>query len=43
MEWISRKRGAEAGVKFAEDYYFLDEFHHLPGLQTYLRANVQTK
>jgi LmbE family N-acetylglucosaminyl deacetylase len=41
MEWISRKRGTEAGVPYAEDYYFLDEFHHLPGLQDYLKANVR--
>ncbi|HZO54195.1 MAG TPA: PIG-L deacetylase family protein [Bryobacteraceae bacterium] len=43
MEWISRKRGAEAGVRYAEDYYFLDEFQHLPGLKAYLGANIRTK
>ena len=26
MEWISRERGKQAGVPYAEDYYFLDEF-----------------
>jgi LmbE family N-acetylglucosaminyl deacetylase len=41
MEWISRKRGEQAGVPYAEDYYFLDEFHHLPGLKDYLRNQVQ--
>jgi hypothetical protein len=41
MEWISRKRGGEAGVRYAEDYYFLDEFDHLPGLKDYLRNQVQ--
>jgi len=40
MNWISRKRGAEAGVRYAEDYYFLDEFDALPGLKAYLRDNV---
>jgi LmbE family N-acetylglucosaminyl deacetylase len=41
MEWISRKRGEQAGVKYAEDYYFLDEFDHLPGLKDYLKKSVQ--
>jgi LmbE family N-acetylglucosaminyl deacetylase len=41
MEWISRKRGEQAGVRYAEDYYFMDEFDHLPGLKDYLRNNVQ--
>ena len=40
MEWISRERGKQAGVKYAEDYYFLDEFDHLPGLKDYLRSNI---
>ncbi|HYM11596.1 MAG TPA: PIG-L family deacetylase [Bryobacterales bacterium] len=40
MEWISRQRGALAGVKYAEDYYFLDEFDYLPGLKDYLRQNL---
>jgi LmbE family N-acetylglucosaminyl deacetylase len=31
MDWISRQRGAQAGVRYAEDYYFLDEFDYLPG------------
>lgn len=43
MEWISRKRGSESGVKYAEDYYFLDEFHHLPGLQKHLREHVEKR
>jgi hypothetical protein len=42
MEWISRERGKPAGVRYAEDYYFLDEFSHLPGLREYLRRTVQT-
>jgi LmbE family N-acetylglucosaminyl deacetylase len=40
MEWISRQRGKQAGVRYAEDYYFLDEFYHLPGLKEYLAKNV---
>jgi LmbE family N-acetylglucosaminyl deacetylase len=40
MEWISRERGKQAGVRYAEDYYFLDEFDHLPGLKEYLRTNI---
>jgi LmbE family N-acetylglucosaminyl deacetylase len=43
MEWISRQRGKQAGVRYAEDYYFLDEFDHLPGLKEYLRSNIQKK
>ena len=40
MNWISRKRGAEAGVKYAEVFWFRDEFDYLPGLADYLKANV---
>lgn len=43
MDWISRKRGAEAGVKYAEDYYFTDEFDYLPGLKEYVGRNVVKK
>jgi len=41
MEWISRVRGKEAGVKYAEDYYFMDESDYLPGLKDYLKKNVE--
>jgi LmbE family N-acetylglucosaminyl deacetylase len=41
MEWISRQRGKQAGVKYAEDYYFVDEFDYVPGLKEYLQKNVQ--
>jgi LmbE family N-acetylglucosaminyl deacetylase len=40
MEWISRVRGKENGVEYAEVYWFRDEFDHLPGLRGYLRANA---
>ena len=41
MDWISRERGGQAGTKYAEDYYFLNEFDHLPGLKEYLGKNIQ--
>jgi LmbE family N-acetylglucosaminyl deacetylase len=40
MDWISRKRGAENGVRYAEVYWFRDEFDHLPGLGEYIRRNA---
>lgn len=43
MDWISRKRGAENGMKYAEVYWFRDEFDYLPGLSEYLKMNVVTK
>jgi LmbE family N-acetylglucosaminyl deacetylase len=41
MEWISRQFGKQAGVRYAEDYYFMGEFDHLPGLKDYLQKNIQ--
>ncbi len=38
MEWISRKRGRENGLTFAEVYWFVDEFDHLPGLKSYIES-----
>jgi LmbE family N-acetylglucosaminyl deacetylase len=43
MEWISREKGKEAGVNYAEDYYFMDEFDSLPGLKEYLKSNVEKR
>ena len=43
MNWISRRWGAEAGVKFGEDYYYMDEFYHLPGLKKLLAETVEEK
>ena len=43
MDWISRKRGTENGVRYAEVYWYTDEFDHLPGLQNYLQKNVVKK
>ena len=43
MDWISRKFGREAGVKYAEDYYLMDEFDSLPGLKDYLAKSVEKR
>ena len=43
MNWISRRWGKEAGVKYGEDYYYQGEFYHLPGLDNYLAENVEAK
>lgn len=43
MDWISRKRGTENGVKYAEDYWYSGEFDWAPGLKDYLRENVTAK
>lgn len=43
MEWISRKVGEANGVKYAEIYYHLSEFSHLPGLSEYIQKNALTK
>jgi LmbE family N-acetylglucosaminyl deacetylase len=40
MEWISRRRGQENGVRYGEVYWFRDEFDHLPGLKDYIRENA---
>ena len=42
MEWISAKRGKENDVRFAEVFYFMDEWHHLPGLRDYIEQNAVT-
>jgi LmbE family N-acetylglucosaminyl deacetylase len=39
MDWISRKRGRENGMRYAEVYWFRDEFDYLPGLKDYIAAN----
>lgn len=39
MEWISRKRGDESGLRYGEVYWFRDEFDHLPGLKEYIQSN----
>lgn len=43
MNWISRKRGTENGVQYAEVYWYRDEFDHLPGLTDYLKASVVSR
>jgi hypothetical protein len=42
MEWISRRRGRENGLPFAEVYWFVDEFDPLPGLKDYIMANARS-
>jgi len=43
MNWISRRWGKEANVKYGEDYYYQGEFSHLPGLGNFLAENVEAK
>jgi LmbE family N-acetylglucosaminyl deacetylase len=43
MNWISRRWGREAGVKYGEDYYYMDEFYHLPGLSNFLAENIESQ
>ncbi len=43
MFWISAKRGKENGVPYAEVFYFVGEWDHLPGLKQYLEENVEAR
>lgn len=43
MFWISAERGRENGVKYAEVFYFVSEWSHLPGLEEYIERNAVTK
>ena len=43
MEWISRRRGEENGVEFAEVFYQVGEWRAVPGLARYLEENVQPR
>lgn len=40
MDWISRKRGEENGLRYAEVYWHRGEFDHLPGLKDYIAAEA---
>jgi len=40
MVWISKQRGQENGVPYAEVFYYMDEWHGVPGLSDYIQANV---
>ena len=42
MNWVSRDIGKQAGVKYAEDLYYMDELYHLPGLKAYVKANARS-
>jgi LmbE family N-acetylglucosaminyl deacetylase len=41
MNWNSRDIGKQAGVKYAEDLYYMDEMYALPGLRAYVQANAR--
>ncbi len=43
MESAMRATGAKHGVDFAEEFYYRDEWDHLPGLVDYLKAEVKTR
>ena len=43
MDWISREYGRRNGVKYAEVYWFRDEFDYLPGLKDYIKAEAARK
>lgn len=43
MEWISRQRGEENGVEFAEVFFHVGEWRSWPGLSEYLEESVQAK
>jgi LmbE family N-acetylglucosaminyl deacetylase len=38
MNWISRDIGKRAGVRYAEDYYHMDQWDDVPGLREYLKS-----
>ncbi len=41
MNWISRDIGKQAGVKYAEDYYYMDEWYDVPGLRKFIERNAK--
>jgi LmbE family N-acetylglucosaminyl deacetylase len=41
MNYNSRDIGKQAGVQYAEDLYYMDPLYHLPGLKSYVEANVR--
>ena len=40
MYWISSRRGQENGVRYAEVFFFMDEWHGVPGLSDYIQENA---
>jgi LmbE family N-acetylglucosaminyl deacetylase len=40
MFWTARMKGEEHGVKYAEVFSYLDEWHPWPGLKDYINTNV---
>jgi LmbE family N-acetylglucosaminyl deacetylase len=43
MNHVSRDIGKKASVKYAEDYYYMGELYHLPGLKSYIASNARKK
>jgi LmbE family N-acetylglucosaminyl deacetylase len=43
MFWISAERGRENAVKYAEVFYRIGEWDHLPGLREYIEQNAKPK
>jgi len=43
MEQPSLEAGKRAGVKYAEVFYRLEEWDHVPGLRDYLTGNARAK
>ena len=43
MGWVSRRDGSQAGVIFAERFFFRDEWDHLPGLREYLAKEARPR
>jgi len=43
MEWISRQRGEENGLAFAEVFFHVGEWRSWPGLSQYLEENVESR
>ncbi len=40
MYWSSARYGRESGVEYAEVFYYLGEWDHLPGLKQYISENA---
>ncbi len=43
MEWVSRQRGEENGVPWAEVFFQVDEWRAWPGLSPYINENARAK
>ena len=43
MYWSSARYGRESGVEYAEVFYYLGEWDHLPGLKQYISENARER